>query len=262
MKVRSADGTNIWCDEWGGGPPLILVHGTGDDAGVFDRVRDGLAEHFHLYVMHRRGRGKSGDHAAYEFAREVEDILAVIYGVGAPAGLFGHSYGGILSLDAALETSNLAGMVIYEPPNIRVHDPRRTEIVERLQVYMEKGERDEVVRLFLHEFAGLPDEIVARQRQKKEAWAQRVTEAHTIPRELVIVAAYNLEVDRFGAIRTPARILVGGDTRSVMKETVEEVFQALANADMRELAGNKHAAMTTAPDLFVDELCDFFRDHL
>ena len=47
-----------------------------------------------------------------------------------------------------------------------------------------------------------------------------------------------------------------------MKETVEEVFQALANADMRELAGNKHAAMTTAPDLFVDELCDFFRDHL
>ena len=168
MKVRSADGTNIWCDEWGGGPPLILVHGTGDDAGVFDRVRDGLAEHFHLYVMHRRGRGKSGDLAAYEFAREVEDILAVIYGVGAPAGLFGHSYGGILSLDAALETSNLAGMVIYEPPNIRVHDPRRTEIVERLQVYMEKGERDEVVRLFLHEFAGLPDEIVARQRQKKK----------------------------------------------------------------------------------------------
>ncbi len=262
MKTRSADGTEISCDVLGAGAPLVLVHGTGDDAPVFDRVRDGLAGHFQIYVMHRRGRGKSGDNQAYEMAREVDDIVSVIDGIGGKVNLFGHSYGGSCSLEAARRTSHLRAMMIYEPPNIQVHDPRRTEIVDRLVAFIDQGERDAVVRLFLHEFVGLPGEVVARQQQRKAAWARRVAEAHTIPRELVEVSNYRFDPAGFTQLRVPARIMCGGATRAVMRETVKLVSEAIAGADMREFSGHKHHAMTTAPDLFTGELVEFFANHL
>ena len=64
FHATSADGTRLGCVIDGAGPPLVLVHGTGDTHAGFRRIRPLLARHFTLYLMDRRGRGVSGDNEA------------------------------------------------------------------------------------------------------------------------------------------------------------------------------------------------------
>lgn len=80
----SEDGTLIGYWRTGEGPPLVLVHGTSADHTRWDPALPTLEEHFTVYAMDRRGRGGSGDAAAYSLEREVEDVVTLIDSIGAP----------------------------------------------------------------------------------------------------------------------------------------------------------------------------------
>ena len=59
----------------------------------------------------REGRGDSPD---YHFNREVEDVVAVAEAIGEPVFLLGHSYGGLLSMEATLLTDRVSRLILYE----------------------------------------------------------------------------------------------------------------------------------------------------
>ena len=119
-KAISRDGTAIGYFRSGAGRPLVLVHGTTADHTRWDTVRDLFEPHLSLATMDRRGRGASSDADAYAFEREVEDVVAVVDALaretGGPVDLLGHSYGGLCSLGAVLQTDNVRRLVIYEAP--------------------------------------------------------------------------------------------------------------------------------------------------
>jgi pimeloyl-ACP methyl ester carboxylesterase len=76
-----------------------------------------LASQFTAITYDRRGRGASGNSARYSPQREVEDVAALI---GAGAGsvcLYGHSSGGAIAIDAAVELrKQVRRLAIYEAP--------------------------------------------------------------------------------------------------------------------------------------------------
>jgi pimeloyl-ACP methyl ester carboxylesterase len=76
--VTSSDGTQlaVWRD--GSGPPLVAVHGTTADHTRWMRVAPRLTAQFTVYLMDRRGRGRSGDGPSYSLQREAEDVRAVV----------------------------------------------------------------------------------------------------------------------------------------------------------------------------------------
>ena len=57
--VTSADGTEIAYERSGRGPPLVLVHASTVTHAHFESARPGLAEHFTVYGMDRRGHGEA-----------------------------------------------------------------------------------------------------------------------------------------------------------------------------------------------------------
>jgi pimeloyl-ACP methyl ester carboxylesterase len=63
----------------------------------------------------RRGRGGSGDSEYYSIEREFEDVAAVVDSIGEPVDVLGHSTGAVCSPEAALLTSNVRKLVLYEP---------------------------------------------------------------------------------------------------------------------------------------------------
>ena len=85
--VRSRDGTPIAFDVAGDGPALILVGG----AFSFRRYKSWLqlvellAPRFRVVNYDRRGRGDSGDAAAYAVEREIEDLAALVEATGGAA---------------------------------------------------------------------------------------------------------------------------------------------------------------------------------
>jgi pimeloyl-ACP methyl ester carboxylesterase len=73
-KIVSRDGTPIAFWRSGSGPPLVLVHGTTADHTRWVRVSPLFEERHTVHAMDRRGRGGSGDAAAYAIEREAEDV--------------------------------------------------------------------------------------------------------------------------------------------------------------------------------------------
>src|SRR6266568_6334575 len=114
-RIHSQDGTPIAAWHSGVGAPLVLVHGTTADHTVWTPVRVALERHFTVWTLDRRGRGSSGDAAAYALARESEDLAAVIDAIGGAVQVLGHSFGGLCALETALLTPHIGRLMLYEP---------------------------------------------------------------------------------------------------------------------------------------------------
>jgi pimeloyl-ACP methyl ester carboxylesterase len=85
---------------------------TADDYAAF---ADALGENFTVHTIERRGHGRSGpqgDH--YGISKECEDVAAVRDQTGARY-LVGHSYGGLVALEAARNNTALTKIAVYEP---------------------------------------------------------------------------------------------------------------------------------------------------
>ena len=82
--------------DWGGsGPPLILIHGYGDNPHVFDDMAPALSDRFRVVAYARRGHGRSEAKGPYDTATLVEDLRGVMDSLRIPkAHLAGWSMGG------------------------------------------------------------------------------------------------------------------------------------------------------------------------
>jgi pimeloyl-ACP methyl ester carboxylesterase len=258
--VTTESGTPVAYWRSGEGPPLLLVHGTAADHSRWSPVLPALEEGFTVYAVDRRGRGGSGDADDYTVEREFEDVAAVVDALGEPVNLLGHSYGGLVALEAALLTTNVRRLVLYDP-GIEVDGGEiyPHEVVGRLDALLENGDRDGVVETTMHEVAGLPPEAVEYMRSQP-AWQARLDAAHTIPRELRAVKAYRFDPERFRVLATPTLLLAGGDSPVALRKAAEAVDEALPDSHLVVMKGQGHAAMDTGTDLFTSEVSGFLMD--
>jgi pimeloyl-ACP methyl ester carboxylesterase len=113
--VRSQDGTSIGHETVGVGDGLLVLGGawrTSRDYLLFARA---MGKSFAVHVIDRRGRGRSGPQGlAYTIDRELEDVAAVQAHTQAKV-IFGHSYGGLIALEAARRSTIFTDIVVYEP---------------------------------------------------------------------------------------------------------------------------------------------------
>jgi pimeloyl-ACP methyl ester carboxylesterase len=256
-SVVSADGTPIAVWRSGEGTPLVLVHGTAADHSRWAPVLPALAAQFTVLSVDRRGRGGSGDAADYALEREFEDVTAVIEWAGTNVNLLGHSYGAVCSLEAALLTSRLRRLILYEPPlGFLVSSP---DVVTRLQELLAAGDRDELVAYFLREIAGLPPEQVELMRSMP-TWQARIAAADTIPREESANRQYAFNPARFRALQVPTLFLLGGESPEPFKAAADAVQATLPDCRTVVMPGQRHAAMDTATDLFLKEVTRFLEE--
>ncbi len=214
-----------------------------------------------MYVVERRGRGESGDNETYAIKREFEDVAALVDSIGEPVNLLGHSYGGIIALQAALLTRNLRTLILYEPSMLlcrSVQNPVGN--IEHLRTCLEEGDRERLVSLFLERFVRVTSEELAAMKASP-AWADRLAVAHTIPRELWAQEfEYCFEPTCFASLTVPTLLLVGNDSDHDLKAGAEALHGALPNSRFISLPGQKHVAMETAPELFLREVLRFLRE--
>jgi pimeloyl-ACP methyl ester carboxylesterase len=256
-KIESKDGTQVAYQRSGAGPALVLVHGSTADHTRWGLILPALEEHFTVYAMDRRGRGASGDAKPYAIQREFEDVAALIdsVGKGGKVDVLAHSFGGVCALEAALLTTNIRKLVLYEPPPLGFKESPGT--IAKMREQLDADDREGLLSTFLLEVAGLtPDEL--EPMRSVPAWQRRVAAAHTILRELESIAAMPpFDAERFGRLATPTLLLLGGDSHVTYKETIEQIHSMLPNSRIAVMPGQKHVAMNTAPEVFVQEVLGF-----
>jgi pimeloyl-ACP methyl ester carboxylesterase len=113
--VHSADGTPINYRTTGAGPGVLVVPGALNDASDYAALATALAAHFTVHTIERRGRGGSGPQGAdYGIETECADLSAVRAATGARY-VFGHSFGGLVALEAARRDPEIQKLAVYEP---------------------------------------------------------------------------------------------------------------------------------------------------
>jgi pimeloyl-ACP methyl ester carboxylesterase len=259
-RVTSRDGTEIGYWTTGQGPPLVLVHGALGDHTRWSALRPYLEPHFTIHAMDRRGRGASGDHPEYDFAREVEDVAAVVNAVavasGSPVDVLGSSVGGSFALAAASSTSNIRRLVLFEPPGHEVLDLLPTSLKDRLDELLAAGDREAVLETAYRAVAGVSDAEIEHLRRQPE-WPSRVAAAHTVPRELRIPPERMFDPEQAASVAVPTLVLVGGDTPEAYKVSAEAVARSLPAARVVILDGQGHGAEMFAPAVVAEPVLEF-----
>ena len=257
-KVISKDGTPIAYIKQGEGPPLVLVHGNGVVANNWMMVLPKLADNFSVYALERRGRGESGDNEPYGIEREYEDIVAVVESIDQPVNLLGHSYGGILTMEAALLTENVRKLILYEPP-LNFPDIQIVPggLIEPIKQLLNAGQKEDALIQFYTKIAIPSSEI--ELWQSLPDWEERVAIADTLPREIQVEERHLFDSEKFVNFNIPTLFLVGGVDEESWKGILPILDQALPDFSTEILPGQGHNAMVTAPDLFVDAVTRFFK---
>jgi pimeloyl-ACP methyl ester carboxylesterase len=206
--------------------------------------------------MDRRGCGQSDAYRDdYAMERDFEDVAAVVDMIGEPAHLVGHSIGAFCALHGALLTPNVRSLVIYEPP-LGGPDLAPAAVLDRIEALVAAGDRDGAAVVFVHEVVGLPRSDVEHQRASP-TWSLRVAGVHAVPPGLRAFGRFHFDPDRLGALDVPTLLLVGSDTTTYHKETVATVAEALPDAQVAVLPGQRHNANITAPDVLAAEILRF-----
>ena len=172
------DGRKLAYREEGSGPPLVLVHGSPGEGRSWGRVVPHLKERFRTICPDLPGYGGSDrlkvDEPAGRMTAMGVAVARLAEQQGAPVRLVGHSYGGNIALQAALQArpDAVERIVLLEPVYFRAlqltgDDAALEPAVTHFEDYARRATagEPEVVRLMIDywfgagAFARMPDPV-------------------------------------------------------------------------------------------------------
>jgi pimeloyl-ACP methyl ester carboxylesterase len=262
--VPSLDGTAIAYDSFGAGEGLIVIGGclaTGRDYAPLARA---LAQSFAVHVLERRGRGASGPQGPdYSIDKEVDDLFAVQAATGAAA-VFGHSYGGLIALEAARHSGVLSRVIVYEP-GVCVRGSIPLAWIPRYRELLAAGDRRGAFASMVRQHGFAPAQLerlplpfvrlILRLAVRGERWQQMcpLLEANLAEHEQV-ARLDDGTVDRYSSIS--ARVLLLGGQKSprfITTDLFAALQRTIPNADTEIIDGLDHLAPgEKAPEVVAD----------
>ena len=277
-RLLGSDGLSIHVLEWSeSGTPLVLVHGFGNEAHIWDDFAPLVAPHYRTIAVDLRGHGDS-DHdpeRRYDYDFHVADLEAVTAALGIERlVLVGHSFGGRTSmLFAAKHPERMAGVVIVDiGPE---HDPRGTTRI-RMEV-MQRGDGSfatpaEYERVLAHNFpAGSPDALrrMAQHelRQRDDGrWVRKADPAFMAGRAGASEAEAEAGErdtakrlwDALARIPCPTLVVRGAASDILSPEIADRmVDDVLAKGQLAVVPRSAHSVMTDNPAGFAEAVGAF-----
>ncbi|WP_162958728.1 alpha/beta fold hydrolase [Nocardia yunnanensis] len=236
-SVISADGTRILFHTLGDGPPLVILHGALVRVENYLPMAEMLAGDYRVVVVGRRDYAPSGNGSGPRtFARQVEDLGAVLELQGGPSFVFGHSAGGLVALEAlAADIPNIRRFALYEAPLVFAGGPLRATL-ERARELVADDPGEAVVEFF----KAILDQPVPEGMLGKMGAAMADRAAGLIA-DLECITAMDPDSGRWGAMNTPALLLAGTASDRYGPASMETLDAALPDSRFVSLPGLTHS---------------------
>jgi pimeloyl-ACP methyl ester carboxylesterase len=258
--VTSNDGTTIAYASIGAGPGLILVPGALAIAADLLPLARALSDVFTVHVIERRGRGASGPQGEdYAIEREREDLRAVQSATGAQL-VFGHSFGALVALEAAIGNPGLRHVAVYEP-GVSVHGSVPIGWAEPCRVELDAGRPLDAFVTFVRgmspQSAGrLPRwilKLILRLAIRGSEREQKFRLLRGTIREHAEAARLDGTADRYREISAQV-LLMRGTRASATASATETLAEILPTARTASLERCDHFAPEKKPDIVAREL--------
>ncbi len=260
QTVRSVDGTKIAYEQVGSGPAVLLVGGAFNERSSAVPLAAALASRFCVITVDRRGRGDSGNTLPYAVAREVEDLAAVVAATErADVGLYGHSSGGCLVLEAVAAGVPATRIAVYETPygTTDADAEDGAAMAHDIQAHCDAGRFGDAAARFLAG-TGMPAGAIAGMRASPDwAWFERL--APTLLHDMAVTGnastGARVPADRLRTIAVPALVLDGAASPPFLQDGTRVVAATLPHASHMTLAGQTH---NVDPSVLAPVLVQFF----
>ena len=231
------NGISMYYELYGEGPPLVLIHGSGQSIADMAAQIDGFRDQYQIIVADSRAHGKSGmteQQMTYrQMASDWAGLIAAL--TTEPARVIGWSDGGNIALELA-----------------RAH----SELIDRVAVMGANLAPDEsavypwAVNWVLEESANIEKQLA--DGDTSQNWAALKQQFYLL-RELP-----DMTLEELSTIQAPV-LVMAGDRDIIREEHTLLIYQTLPNAHLAIFPGETHFTPATDPELF-NRTVDRFMD--
>ena len=262
-KHIRAIGLDIWTEQVGDGPDVLLIGGAGDTVESWQFQLDGLADRYRLTAFDNRGAGRTampGGRVTVEMM--ADDAAGVLDALGiSSAHVAGFSGGSIAAQELALRRPELVRSLVLQSTWSVMDSYLRSWVrfVQRLvedapseraflegfflDIYIARAHNDGTVAAFIDEVLAFPHKQTASDLQR---YLDPLLEHDTTA--------------RLPQIEVPTLVLVGGSDSTARVELGRAVADGIPGAVLEVLAGEAHQPFQEIPERWNARVDDFWRD--
>jgi pimeloyl-ACP methyl ester carboxylesterase len=265
----SVDGVELESRVVGTGEPVLLVHGSHIADAFAPLLSDpALTERYRLVSYHRRGfAGSTHPDRPLSIAEQAADCRGLMGALGIDrAHVVGHSYGGVIALQLALDAPSMVhSLALLEPALMGV--PSAQQLMEALgpaAARYQAGDKAGAVDTFLRAVVGadyrrLLDEVVPG------GYEQAVADADTFfAQELPALQEWRFTREEARRITQPVLAVLGADSAAVWAgfgEGYALLREWFPQAEGFTLSGANHALQMQNPGPLAAALAAFLARH-
>jgi pimeloyl-ACP methyl ester carboxylesterase len=218
MATIAVNGTTLYYELRGDGPPVVFISGAPGDAGFWTEIGDLLADEFTVLSYDRRGNSRSPrpeNWTAAPIDEQADDVAALLEALDlAPAVGYGHSGGGVILTSLALRRAEvLRGAVFHEPAYLTV-TPAGRAVIEGMQETVADAMARGGPRLAMELFLRWADGNEVYDAFDPAFRARMLDDGEvTFGLEMEPLLSYLPTSDQLGRIAVPGVVLAGADNR-------------------------------------------------
>jgi pimeloyl-ACP methyl ester carboxylesterase len=263
MRTFRSGAATVAYSDVGSGTAVIALHGSASSRRLWQPLGLALAGRYRVIAPDLHGYGETSPWTPGESAaRDIELAVALADQVQGPLHLVGHSYGGVVALEAAVALgARVASLALVEPvvfgllrearddawPAIAAIAGRHIELVEA-------GESETCAEAFVSYWAGAN----AWTAMSAPARARAVATMPKIADEWRLVFRLQRGRRDFARLGVPTLLVRGAHTTLAARRIVDRLAAALADREMVEIEGAGHLA----PLSHAAAVCTAIAEHL
>lgn len=215
------NGLKMYCEIYGEGKPLVLIHGGGSTIQTtFGRVIPSLAKQRKLIAVELQAHGRTGDRdSEVSFEQDADDVAALLKNLNIlKADIFGFSNGGTTALQIAIRHPELVDKIVAASALCK-----RDGVPSQFWGFMEQARLENMPEQLKEGYKKVaPDTSGLQVMHDKDA--KRMVNFKDIPDE------------KIKSIKAPTLIIIG-DKDVITPEHAIEMHRLIANSELAIIPG-------------------------
>ncbi|MFI8829545.1 alpha/beta fold hydrolase [Streptomyces afghaniensis] len=261
-QMIDADGVELWVEQRGEGPDVLLVSGLGDPAEAWQPQLDGLADRYRLTAFDNRGAGRTPlPEGPLSVARMADDAAALLRALQVPAAhVAGFSGGSFIAQELALRHPGVVRSLVLMSTMARP-DPYFRAMTRFWHWMVERApdERAMLEAFFLWIYTPRAHADGMADRFVEETLAfEHAQSVEDFQRQLAAFAEHDT-LDRLGRITAPTLVLAGELDLATPPRLGRVVADSIPGAAFEVLPGEAHQPFQEVPDVFNSRVDAFWR---
>lgn len=239
----------------GKGAPVIVSHCSSASHKALKPLLKQLEQDYEVFAPDLIGYGQSDRWPAdrpLDPETEVALLIRLQSIVDAPVHLVGHSYGAMLSLEAArLLGPQVATLTLIEPVAFQLLKPgghkvplaQITRVAQGVTDAMRAGQPKRAAAVYMGFWMGRWRWWLAPARLKRGV----LETIDKVAKEFALIKSIEADLDDYRAIQAPSRLILGERTRAPARAVIDTLMETLPNAHLRTVPGAGHMSPLTHP---------------